>query len=114
MSCTHYTLSEIQTYFIDIMKMNLSDNLHSKMYSTYELRRGVNNVTNYLYPLNSNEEAIYYNSKFPVLLHNSLKTITIAVKQAAHSVFRRLQNRMLSFTHIFVVSFNPRAHYLQL
>ena len=35
------------TNFTDIMKMNLTDNLHSKMYPTHELRQQKNNVINY-------------------------------------------------------------------
>jgi hypothetical protein len=47
------------THFTDTMKMNLTDNLYSKIYPTHELRQQKNNVTNYLYTLNSNEKAIY-------------------------------------------------------
>jgi hypothetical protein len=50
------------TNFTEIMKMNLTDNLHSKIYATHELRQQKNNVTNYPYTLNSNEKAIYQNS----------------------------------------------------
>jgi hypothetical protein len=83
------------------MKMNLTNNLHSKIYHpTHELRQQKNNVTNYLYTLNSNEKAITLKFKFPVLLYHSLETITIAVKQAAHFAFRRLQKRMLAFCAI--------------
>lgn len=52
------------TNFTDIMKMNFTDNLHSKIYPKHQLRQQKNNVTNYIYTLNSNEKAIYQNSNF--------------------------------------------------
>jgi hypothetical protein len=82
------------------------------MYSTNELRRQKTNVTNYLHPLNSNKEAIYYDSKFPVLLYHSLETITIAVNQAAHSVFRRLQNWMLGLLASLIFLWFSLTYYL--
>jgi len=42
-----------------------------------------------------------------VLLYHSLETITIAVKQAAHFAFRRLQKWMLSLLASYIFLWFP-------